>query len=706
MAAQDESFPDDPAVKPKAARADLARLPITFDLRALSLLEGLRAGVAIAVTMAVASLLNVPALGVAALGALEACLADTGGPISLRLPILASFGIGGAVLFGGFGLLRNEPMFIVVPVATLAIFCLTFLRVYGQAVQQLGNMLCVVVILALDHAVSAHTALIQGLRFLSGAAWAMALTLLVWRIRPYGPARAALGRLARRLADLADDLNHLAWNAESQAEFDTHARAHRNGVRDAIEQARAVSLDTLRQRGNASARANQLAVRLASFEHLFSLLIAISETIAEETAARRRAAPALRLLSFWLAMIGPEIEADRSLDTQKRRRALDQLQAEINKLDPTSVIRHLLDAAAERLAVLVTASTPAGAPVSGEAAPQAWLARLRVRLMGPLRANLSWQSVPLRHTMRVTLVIAPLFAFTLGIDSPFAHWLTITLIFTMQPYFSTAWVRALERIGGTALGGAIAAVISFVCHTKPEVALTMIPLTILAFAIRGVSFAAFIAVLTPVVVLLVEQLSPGADQLATAEARVGFTLAGGLLSVAANLFLFPGFEATRLDAARQAGIAAHRAWLDLVFESLIDQNSVRDEAVEAARRQAGLSSNNLEASISRALLEPHRRRDPLLGSAILANAALRRMAGRLTVLALDRPVVQDAAKPAWRAWRDWLDALLATSRATAARPALPDVAPDVATALTRLARQAELIVYGENREHGDATRRG
>jgi uncharacterized membrane protein YccC len=590
------------------------------------------------------------------------------------------------------------------------VFCLIFLRVYGQAMQQIGNMLCVVVILALDAPLpSLHAAVTLAVEFLCGTVWAMVLTLLVWRIRPFAPARAALGRLARRLADLTDDLDHLAQNAESQADFDAHAREHRSAVREAIEQARAVALDTIRQRGNASARANRLAVRLASFEHLFSLLIAASETIAEDGAARVAARRPLRLLAQWLAGLGPEIEADHSLDTAPRRAAFGRLQAEIAKLDPASVIRHLLDAAAERLAVLVTVSAPAGEPIeTGAAGGQARLARLGQtlgeRLVEPIRANLFWQSVPLRHTLRVAIVIAPVFAFTLDVNSPFAHWLTITLIFTMQPYFSAAWVRALERIGGTVLGGVIAALISFVCHSKPAIALAMIPLTIIAFSIRGVSFGAFIAVLTPVVVLLVEQLSPGANQIAVAAARVGFTVAGGLLSVLANLFLFPGFEHNRLDAARQDAIAAHLAWLHLVFDVLIEPGKVAEPALEAARRRAGLASNNLEASISRALLEPHRRRDPALGSAIIANAALRRIAGRLSVLALDRPAVPEAARSSWRAWRDWLGAALATSRAAAPRPELPNMAPDVVNALSRLARQAELIVYGENRDPMDGTK--
>jgi uncharacterized membrane protein YccC len=705
-AGQDRANRDDEA--PDHPVKGYAKLPVSFDLRALSVLEGLRAGVAIAVTMAAGSLLNLPELGLAALGALEACLADPGGPIMRRLPVLFSFGVLAALLYGGFGLLRAEPLFIVVPVATAAIFCLTFVRVYGQSVMLVGNMLSVIIILALDRVVPSFILAAKlALELFAGVAWAMVLTLMVWRIRPYGPARGALGQLARRLADLAGDLDHLARNAESPAAFDAHAREHRAAVRDAIEQARAVAFGTVRQRGAASARANQLAVRLASFEHLFSLLIALSELIADDQQARGEAAPALRLVAGWLAMIGPEIEADRSLDTSSLNAPLARLQNEIAKLDEgnkgasgqMSGVSRLLDAVAERLAVLMTVSVPAGQAPDQAETPQlsAWR-----RIADPVRANLSWQSAPLRHTLRVAICVGPALAFSLSIGSVFAHWLTITLIFTLQPYFSATWVRALERIAGTALGGLLAALLAFICTTRLSVAIAMIPLTIIAFTVRAVSFTVWIAVLTPVIVLIIEQLVPGTDQLSVALARVGFTLLGGGIAVLANLLLFPGFEYNRLGAVRQAAINAHVAWLDAVFVDLLAAAPVPD----AVRRQAGLASNNLEASISRALLEPHRRRDPALGSAIVTDAALRRLAGRLAVLDLDRPVIGPAARPLWVAWRDWLEAVLRGELAPP-RPALPQAAPGAAApgavnALTRLARQVELIAYGEQRDavHG------
>ncbi len=76
--------------------ADLARLPIAVDLRAISLAEGVRAALSIAAIVAADQWLHWPPLLEAALGALLTCLGDSGGPIRRRLPALLAFALLGA----------------------------------------------------------------------------------------------------------------------------------------------------------------------------------------------------------------------------------------------------------------------------------------------------------------------------------------------------------------------------------------------------------------------------------------------------------------------------------------------------------------------------------------------------------------------------------------------------------------------------------
>ncbi|OYY02101.1 MAG: hypothetical protein B7Y73_09655, partial [Acidocella sp. 35-58-6] len=61
-------------------------LPINWNVRAVSLAEGVRAGMAVAATVLAGELLGLPHFGLAALGALLTCFADPGGPVRRRAP--------------------------------------------------------------------------------------------------------------------------------------------------------------------------------------------------------------------------------------------------------------------------------------------------------------------------------------------------------------------------------------------------------------------------------------------------------------------------------------------------------------------------------------------------------------------------------------------------------------------------------------------
>jgi hypothetical protein len=91
--------------------------------------------------------------------------------------------------------------------------------------------------------------------------------------------------------------------------------------------------------------------------------------------------------------------------------------------------------------------------------------------------------------------------------------------------------------------------------------------------------------------------------------------------------------------------------------------------------------------LARALAEPHRGRDLVIERGAVVDAALRRIAGRLSVLAWDRPVIADEMRPLWAAWQDFLTGGLIGKAGK--RPDIP--AGSTADALTRLARQVELI---------------
>jgi uncharacterized membrane protein YccC len=254
------------------------------------------------------------------------------------------------------------------------------------------------------------------------------------------------------------------------------------------------------------------------------------------------------------------------------------------------------------------------------------------------------------------------------------------------------FARALERIGGTVLGGGVAALLGLICRTPMATAAVLFPLAVIALAVRQVSFGMFMTAVTPVVVLLSEIGHPGPSEWVLAGMRALYTVIGGLLALAGCLILWPSWEPGRLVSEIRAAIGAHGRYAEAEISHAL--GGAMSEAVEVARRAAGVASNNLEASLSRAMLEPqHMSRDGL-EAALVIDAGLRRVAGRLSTLHLNPTLRASLPEAAWRSWRDWTSLAMQglASGVTELPPQPPlDPAGPAADSLSRVARQIDLI---------------
>ena len=653
--------------------ADPTRLATGLNLRAISVVEGIRAGLAAAIPVAASVWLNQPVLTLAALGALLTCICDPAGPMRRRLPILLTFVLAGGLLLGGFGLLRQAGMIATTATAIPILFACAYLRVWGQPAQALGNLLAVVLLLGTDDPLPWRTALAVAAVFIAGGAWALLLTFALWRIHPYGPARRAVADVWAALASLARMTRDLSREEATTAAWEAQARAGRGNVRIAIERARTVLMETVQARGPSSGPAAQNLMRLEAADQIFAVLIALADHLESlDPAARLAAVPLLKRLRALLTVMARATETERLDRSDRFGRTIDAL------ADP-SLPEHLARYAAhlaDRLRIATKLVDPAqylpGSGPQGEAGIP-----LRERLAGPVQANLNWRSASLRHAVRSAAVVGMALAATLVWHGTYTHWLTITLVLVMQPFFATTWQRTLERVGGTLLGGAVAAILSTLMATRLHTAGLLPVLGALALAVRQVSYGVYIAVYTPTVILLVESIHPGESQLRIAAARAGFTILGGLIAVAANALLWPSWEPDRVRSDLRTAIAAHAAYAAAVLEGNPGLHADR------ARRAAGLASNNLEASLARAMQEPRRGQRDRLQAVLVADATLRRIAGRLTAIALDPTPQRGAAEAAWA-----IAALyaLAAGDAVAATPAASG-----ADMVDRLVRQVALL---------------
>lgn len=692
---------------------DLTRLPIGLDPRGLSLVDGVRAALAFGLVILLHEGFPWPPLLTVALAANLACFADAGGPMRSRLLVLTVFSLLGGIIWGLFGLMQPLGPLPVVPLAGIVIFGCTYARVWGVQAQAAGNVLVLVLCFALDRPLTPDQALVAGLVFSAGGLWATLLALLLWRLHPYRPTHRAVAEVWRRLTRLCDDLEdlasltwpeNLAWpeNSETKAAarggarqifdrqtfdlqaFDRHARAHRRGVREAIEQARTVIVDLARSRERISDRTAQALIRLEAAEQIFAALIAVSDLIEGEPDPRRRrmARRFLRRLRPLLGVIARAIRDDSVIDLARLDRAIDR---STRRLAHDRGLHDLATRILDRVRIGAKLSTPDGYRPGGALLGRASLP-LGTRLLGPLSTNFTVASANLRHAVRATVVAAPALWATLVWAGPFAHWLTMTVVLTMQPFYAATWQRALERIGGTVLGGLIGAILASFATSPLALAALVFPLSIIGFAARQVSYGVFIACLTPLVVLLVEVVEPGHGSWEVAGMRALLTLLGGLIAVASALVLWPIWEPDQVRIELRKAVRAHAAFARAVLCAgpEAEASGLRAQAA----RGAGLALNDLEAALARALQQPRAGRHPQVESAMVADATLRRISARLTAL---RYAVEVAEPEALAAWSGWITATLSSlgGEGEGTSPPMPSVPRS--EGLTRLVAQIELL---------------
>jgi len=172
-------------------------------------------------------------------------------------------------------------------------------------------------------------------------------------------------------------------------------------------------------------------------------------------------------------------------------------------------------------------------------------------------------------------------------------------------------------------------------------------------------------------------------------ARAGFTVLGGLIAVAANMLLWPSWEPEQVRSDLARAIAAHAAYARAVL-----CGAGADPG--PARRQAGLASNNLEATLQRAMHEPRRGQRDRLQAILVADAALRRIAGRLVALSIDPTGAGAKGGSDTRNWIVETLQALAEGRPTQGRPDMPCGVEG----LERLARQVEVLDFALRKEDG------
>ncbi len=630
--------------------------------------EGLRAAAACAAVAALAVLTHRNALSWAAVSAFWTCLVDPGGPTRVRAKILAAYGVLATLI----ALLCTWAQALGGATPVLVLFTLTlaggFIRFYGAEIAVLANLLTITVAVLVTRPVGASPDVLGfGMIFLGGCLWATALSLTVWRIHPYAPSRRAVRLAQEELAAMAMSLANLAGTPAGDVGWVAHAQQHRRAVRDAIEAARRVIGQAVAGRGGTGEIAAMLTDSLTTAEAEFAGLIALTDTLERQGAGgeteRRRTAQALRRLAAVFHRVGRNADS-QGAQAQVLERSIAHLAVAVDGL-PEPVGRLMRDGMLQASRQLQQRDpAPAGAPsLRPPTTPMV------AQIMRPLRARLYWSSPDLRHGLRLATSVTAAFLLTRAFHIPYGYWMTMTVVIIQQPYVSTTWTRAIERVIGSVLGGGLAALLGIVFHSQLAVLALIFPLAIACMAFRAVNYTVFVFFLTPLFVLMIDLTHPGLREATLAGTRALNTVLGGVIALGGGMLLWPGSGLGRLRADLAEAVAANGK-----FAALACDPAARDPAIlDAARRAAGLASNTAEAAQHRAALESWWRREDLDAAAAML-AILRRLAGTATTLWLERD--SRPGRTTVAAWCEQAtEALAAALLSLRAPPAMPSVIP-------------------------------
>jgi uncharacterized membrane protein YccC len=593
-------------------------------------MRGLRAGVAVAAAMIVCRMLGKP-MGWAALGGFEAILVDNGGPYRSRLQTLAAVMIGGAVGCV-VGAMASTPLIVALIVTATFCFAVTFLRVVAQPIA--STSVIMIVLYFAGFGGSAHTlrgAMGNALAYVLGGAWTAALSLGLWQVDPFRPARRAVADCYDVLANFTAAVQWTEPGSIERRAQRTRTHELQRTMRITMETARA-ALETTAARTTArTVRARNLTVLLEGADILFSETIRWVELLegADDVGSRAVLMDTLvwvsgaeRAVSRGLvqrpadggAAFAPE--GSYSLEHVKRR--AEAIRVRDAAGTAAGVLRYL--AADEKdalqnveIAFEAVRAVWSGSEVGASGAVERWkglaqrgpVADAGSGWLDAVRANWTFESLMMRHALRMAVVG--------GVDVLLMHrlhlshgvWLAMTSLIVLQPHGSGTLLKTAQRVGGTIAGGFLAALLTAVIHTDTGVIAVITVTSVLTMATFSVDYGWYSFFLTPTFVLM---SLPHLNDWHFAGVRILTTVVGAVVALTAMWLLWPEREEMQLGQLLGRGAAADAAYVRAMLRFWAvgagDRAAADRELMAPARRRCGLSINDAEEALDRLMQEP------------------------------------------------------------------------------------------------------
>ncbi|MCA1826465.1 MAG: FUSC family protein [Myxococcales bacterium] len=578
---------------------------------------GLRAATATIVPLAIGEATGRPQLIWAALGGWLGTFADPGGPYPLRATTLLSYVLASAASVVAGTVAASRPWAAIAILFFWAAGC-ALLKVYGEAAGTVGSLALITFCIALGTPVPDLRSLeLRTLLFAAGALWASGLALALWPVHPWRPVRRAIAACHRALAD---HTRHLATPGSGW--FDA-ASKERGAIRALLENARSVIALVRGERSGDSRRAELLTVLYESAELCLGDLSALAETLQslEERGERKPPLP-LEDVARTFDRVA-DATSEESADAAGLPEDLPGLEVLASHLALAVGAANALHGHGEAMASHIRIESPMLRPSA--------FARRRQSLLLPARRSLkdalSFRSLDLRHAIRVGLTAAAAALLGLLLHRDRRYWIIVTAVIVLQPHSGATLRKGLQRIAGTVAGAIAATLLAPFFHGHLQTAALLFVLALFGAAARHLNYAVYIALITPLFVLLAESTSGDWHLIPL---RITATLLGGTVAILGS-YTFPHRERERLPSLLAAAVRQTKKLLETPSAEI--------------RREVGLLLTNADSAFERFLDEGPTSSE--VEAVMAIRSQLRRLVGAILSLSPEgriRPELSDAAR--------------------------------------------------------------
>lgn len=219
-----------------------------------------------------------------------------------------------------------------------------------------------------------------------------------------------------------------------------------------------------------------------------------------------------------------------------------------------------------------------------------------------IRSNFTLSSLLFRHALRLAIALTIGYGVIQGFELERGYWILLTTLFVCQPNYAATRQKLIARISGTIAGLLIGVpLLSLFPSLDSQLVLIAISgVLFFAFRINNYSFAT--GFITLFVLFCFNQLGQG---FAVVLPRLGDTLLGCALAVAAVSLIFPDWQSRRLPSIMADAIESNQHYL----AQIIGQYRIGKKdslSYRIARRHAHNSDANLTNATSTMLAEPGR----------------------------------------------------------------------------------------------------